>query len=158
MGLKVFNLQCEAGHLFEGWFGSHEDYDDQHARRLIECPVCQSSAVEKLPSAARINMGRSAPTETIPESNLHETDAVMAGASQNVAKIQAQILQQFRELVRKTEDVGTQFASEARRIHEGEAKSRSIRGLATAEERQELAEDGITVMALPAFLDTDRLN
>lgn len=47
MALKVFDLQCEQGHVFEGWFGSHEDYDAQQARGQIACPVCESSRITK---------------------------------------------------------------------------------------------------------------
>lgn len=158
MGLKVFNLQCETGHLFEGWFGSHEDYDDQHARGLIECPVCQSATIEKLPSAPRINKGRGGSGEGSLAKGSPQSAPAMAGVSQDVARIQAQILQQVREYVSKTEDVGVQFAQEARRIHEGEAKVRPIRGVATAQERNELVEEGIAVVAVPEFLNTDRLN
>lgn len=157
MGLKVFNLQCETGHLFEGWFGSQEDYDHQHARGLIECPVCQSAVIQKMPSAPRINKGRHSEAQARPTTS-GVGEPVMTGADQEVAKIQAQILQQFREFVRSAEDVGAQFAQEARRIHEGEAPERAIRGVATVQERQELLEEGISVVALPEFLNTDRLN
>ena len=57
MALKVFNLGCSAGHRFEGWFASSEDFDAQSARRLIECPVCGDAEVSKLPSAPRLNLG-----------------------------------------------------------------------------------------------------
>ena len=40
--MKVFDLQCEAGHGFEGWFGSEEDYQSQCARGLLTCPLCGS--------------------------------------------------------------------------------------------------------------------
>jgi hypothetical protein len=66
-------------------------------------------------------------------------------------------MQQMRDFVRKTENVGDQFADEARRIHEGESDDRPIRGTATPQEREALAEEGIAVVALPEFLDTDRL-
>ena len=158
MGLKVFNLQCDAGHLFEGWFGSHEDYDNQHSRGLIECPVCQSSAIEKMPSAPRINKGRGGSGVAEGAPGTAQSVAVQSGSSNDVARLQAQMLQHIREFVSKTEDVGAQFAQEARRIHEGEAQARPIRGLATVQERQELAEDGIAVVALREFLNTDRLN
>src|SRR5690606_42130699 len=52
-----------------------------------------------------------------------------------------------RDIIRKTENVGPRFAEEARRIHEGDADDRPIRGTATAEERLALSEDGIDVMA-----------
>ena len=77
--------------------------------------------------------------------------------SVELAKLQAMVLAKMREVVSSAENVGPAFAREARAIHEGEAKARSIRGTATPEERQELAEEGIAVMQLPDFLSDDRL-
>lgn len=54
-----------------------------------------------------------------------------------------------REVASRTEDVGERFAEEARRIHHGEAPERGIRGQASVEEREALADEGIEVMALP---------
>ena len=56
MALKVFDLQCEHSHIFEGWFGSHEDYDAQQARGLVTCPVCGSASITKRLSAPRLNV------------------------------------------------------------------------------------------------------
>jgi hypothetical protein len=56
MSLKVFDLQCEHGHLFEGWFGSHDDYNNQQARGLLTCPVCHSADIKKMLSAPRLNL------------------------------------------------------------------------------------------------------
>lgn len=160
MGLKVFNLQCDQSHLFEGWFRSHEDYDDQQARGLIECPVCQSGSVHKMLSAPRLNMGRGQMPEQSAQSGASSSGAASAapGPSGELAAIQGAIFEQLRALVRSSEDVGVRFAQEARLIHEGQVDARPIRGIATAEEREELAEEGIAVMALPAFLDDERLN
>jgi hypothetical protein len=72
-------------------------------------------------------------------------------------QLQAAVMHQMREFVRKTENVGDRFADEARRIHEGESDERPIRGTATQQEREALAEEGIAVVALPEFLDADRL-
>ena len=58
----------------------------------------------------------------------------------------------MRQLVANTEDVGTKFAEEARRIHYGEAKERSIRGQANATQTRELWDEGITVLPLPRVL------
>ncbi|OZI32917.1 hypothetical protein CEG14_18745 [Bordetella genomosp. 1] len=147
MALKVFDLECDHGHLFEGWFGSHDDYDSQRARGLVECPVCGSHTVVKRLSAPRLNVAHlRAPAQPAP-----------AGTPPDLARLQAEVLRQVRELVRNTENVGTRFAAEARRIHEGDADDRPIRGTATPEERAELAEDGIAVMSVPAFLDDEQL-
>lgn len=151
MALKVFDLQCDHDHIFEGWFGSHEDYDAQQARGLVTCPVCGSATITKRLSAPRLNVA-----------HLHAPSAkplVPAGASDadKMAALQAAVMRQVRALVRSTENVGPRFAEEARRIHEGDADDRPIRGTATVEEREALAEDGIEVMAVPDFLDDERL-
>ena len=143
MALKVFDLQCEHGHIFEGWFGSHEDYDAQQARGLVSCPVCGSASITKRLSAPRLNVA-----------HLH---APAASDAEKMAALQAVVMRQVRAVLRNTENVGARFAEEARRIHEGDADERPIRGTATREEREALAEDGIDVMAVPDFLDDERL-
>jgi hypothetical protein len=162
MGLKVFDLQCEHGHLFEGWFGSHEDYDSQQSRGMLTCPMCQSATIEKRLSAPRLNVGHFDAEPRASEAGggasvSRETVLAASPEALQLAQIQAAIMQQMRELVRNTENVGSGFADEARRIHEGESEERPIRGTATPEERESLVEDGITVVALPDFLDADRL-
>ena len=161
MGLKVFDLQCDNGHLFEGWFGSHEDYDSQEARGLVTCPVCQSGSVVKRLSAPHLNVGHFSDAQAMPASSASDAGSrelvTATPESGQLVQLQAAILQQMREFIRKTENVGDRFADEARRIHEGSADERPIRGVATHEEREALAEEGIAVVALPDFLDTDRL-
>ncbi len=163
MGLKVFDLQCEHGHLFEGWFGSHEDYDSQQTNGMLTCPMCQSATIEKRLSAPRLNVGHFNAEPRVSETSgggasaSRETVLASSPEALQLAQIQAAIMQQMRELVRNTENVGTGFADEARRIHEGESEERPIRGTATIEEREALVEDGIAVVALPDFLDADQL-
>jgi len=153
MALKVYDLQCDAGHVFEGWFASADNYEQQRARGLLACPVCDSREVAKKPSASRLNMGRAREPEAAPAL------PAAAGRSESlpVAQLQAQVLQRLRQIVRDTDNVGDRFAQEARRMHEGEIEHRAIRGTATPQERQELAQDGIAVLAIPDFLDDDRL-
>jgi hypothetical protein len=153
MALKVFNLKCDTGHLFEGWFGSHEDYDQQQSRGLITCPLCQSAHIEKMPSAPHVSVGRGRELAPAPQS----THDVMAGAGEEIAQMQALVLQRMREFVRAAENVGPRFAEEARMIHEGETDDRPIRGTASAEEQQELAEEGIAFVAVPDYLGNDQL-
>jgi hypothetical protein len=53
------------------------------------------------------------------------------------------------EILKRSEDVGTEFPAEARRIHYEEAPARMIRGEATQEEHEALVEEGIPVARLP---------
>lgn len=166
MAIKVFDLACEHNHLFEGWFVSQEAYDEQRAQGQLSCPICQSREITRRVSAPHLNLshlkrssvsetaGASAGTETVvPEGQA----AVAAPSSRQLAKLQAEVLRQVRHIVRQTEDVGARFASEARRMHEGEVEDRPIRGVASLEECRELAEDGISIMPIPDILDDDRL-
>lgn len=151
MALKVFDLECDHSHVFEGWFGSHEDYDAQQARGLVTCPVCGSATITKRLSAPRLNVAHLHAPAAQPLAPPGASDA------EKMAALQAAVMRQVRALVRSTENVGPRFAEEARRIHEGDADDRPIRGTATVEEREALAEDGIEVMAVPDFLDDERL-
>ncbi|OYV43658.1 MAG: DUF1178 family protein [Candidimonas sp.] len=155
MTLKVFDLQCESGHVFEGWFGSADGYESQQARGLLTCPVCGSSQVGKKLSAPRINVGHARePSGHVPPA---DKTAVAAPASSQLMQLQGEILRHLRQIVRSTENVGEQFSQEARRMHEGVIEERAIRGTATAQERESLAQDGIVIMPIPDYLDDDRL-
>ncbi|MEN9763233.1 MAG: hypothetical protein RI906_3059 [Pseudomonadota bacterium] len=139
--MKVFDLSCSQEHRFEGWFNSEQDYDDQCARALVECPLCGDRQVRRLLSAPRLNLSRSGPEQSPPS-------AVQA-SNLTPEQLQAVWLKAARYIVENTEDVGERFAEEARRIHYDEAPERSIRGTASAEQTAALAEEGIAVMALP---------
>ena len=156
MALKVFDLQCDAGHVFEGWFGSADDYDKQRERGILVCPVCDSKQVSKLLSAPRLNMGKGKPHAS-QVAVKPDGGNVSAETPGNLAQLQAQVLKHVREMIRNSENVGDRFAHEARLMHEGESEHRAIRGSTTLEERQDLARDGIAVMPIPDFLDDDRL-
>lgn len=156
MTLKVFDLQCESGHVFEGWFGSLDNYESQRGRGLLTCPVCGSGQVNKKLSAPRLNVGHPQDPAERPAAPA-ASSAVAAPASRQLAQLQAEVMRQIRQMVRNTENVGGQFAQEARRMHEGEVEERAIRGTATIEERESLAQDGIVVMPIPDYLDDDRL-
>ena len=160
--MKVFDLECERGHLFEGWFGSSGDFVQQQSEGQIECPLCGSSRIEKRLSAPRLNLGghgqgdrQERPQEQRLPPTPSDTPATVSASGLTV-EIQAEVqavqalwLRMARHLARHTEDVGHQFADEVRRIRDEEAPDRPIRGVATARETQALVEDGIEVFSFP---------
>jgi hypothetical protein len=150
--MKVLDLQCRQGHSFEGWFGSQGDYDAQRAQGLVTCPLCNDSEITKMLSAPRLNLGHSseplqAPTDATPKTST----AVDANPSPAAAamQMQAALMHAVRHVMANTEDVGTRFAEEARKIHYGEREERNIRGQATRKETEALLDEGIDVMPLP---------
>jgi hypothetical protein len=169
--MKVLDLQCRLGHNFEGWFGSQADYDSQRERGLVTCPVCSDSDITKMLSAPRLNLGhgtapvspqaKGAGSEAGPATSVNGSDVRSEGtapvaptaqaelAQPSLQQIQAAMMNMVRHVMANTEDVGTQFAEEARKIHYGEREERNIRGQATREETEALLDEGIDVMALP---------
>lgn len=165
--MKVYNLSCSFDHRFEGWFASEEDCLTQQASGMLACPLCNSTEIMRMPSAPHI--ARSHVKETPAQSSgassaltnpgavegqlkQHEVAAVTrADHGQLEAQVQAAFLNGMRELMSRSEDVGTEFAEEARRIHYKESPERSIRGHTTADEAESLREEGIEILALPAL-------
>ncbi|WP_333845524.1 DUF1178 family protein [Limnohabitans sp.] len=54
--MKVLDLQCGQHHVFEGWFGSEDDFQSQLTRGLVTCPMCGDARVSKMLSAPRLNL------------------------------------------------------------------------------------------------------
>ncbi len=161
MAIKVFDLSCENEHLFEGWFSSTESFEEQTNNGQIRCPVCNSAHITRRVSAPHLNISnlrssskKEAESVAIPE---NAQTAVAAPSNKQMVQLQAEVMRQVRKIIKKTEDVGHEFADEARRIHNGETEERPIRGIASIQECKELAEDGIAIMPIPEILDDDRL-
>jgi hypothetical protein len=136
--MKVLNLRCASDHRFEGWFSSDEDFRQQTERGLVACPLCDDKSISRLPSAPRLNV------------STQRGDASAPSADEIAeARAQGRWLRAVRDVIEKTEDVGDRFPEEARRIHYGETKERSIRGRATTEDADALREEGIEVLSMP---------
>jgi hypothetical protein len=147
----VFELQCKQLHRFEGWFASIDAFDRQRAAGEIACPVCADPAVLKVPSA-RIQRAKASPTSKRVASGTAEPNGPPAKAQMPAksAPGQQMTLAAFIDHVLvNSEDVGTRFAEEARRIHRDEAPRRSIRGQSTPAETEALLDEGVPVFPLP---------
>ena len=136
-----YDLKCEAGHGFDGWFSGSAAFDEQAGRGLVACPTCGSTRVEKAlmtPAVPVRTNRRSAAAKVF-------TPAPDPRAAELLA-----LMRKLREHVESTADyVGDRFAEEARRIHYEEVEARGIYGEATAEEARDLIDEGIEVAPLP---------
>ena len=142
----VYDLACDGGHRFEGWFGSSEDYAAQHAGGLVTCPQCGSAEVAKAPMAPAVPKKGN----QMPERKAGPDAAMMRGALppevaealQKLAEVQAKALE-------KSTWVGEDFAELTREMHYGEREPELIHGRAAADEAMELIEEGIAIAPLP---------
>jgi hypothetical protein len=154
--MKVLDLRCGAGHSFEGWFASEDDYNSQRERGLVDCPVCGNADVMRLPSAPRLNLsGARAPASEGARASEAPTSAGAPAPATELAvhgSAAARFVEAVAELLKNTQDVGPRFAEEARKIHYGESDAKAIRGQTTPQEREALADEGIEVFTLPVGL------
>lgn len=163
-----FSLCCKNDHDFEAWFASNDEFDRLQAGKLVDCPTCGSTDVNKALMAPAVSKRR---VGNVIDSKAggHEVTAPKGAALSNSGdpsgsdrammnvpvsrELQQAFQKQLREL-RKTvmenaDNVGEKFPEEARKIHYGEAESRGIYGKASGEEAKELLDEGIGILPLP---------
>ncbi|WP_099867945.1 DUF1178 family protein [Pararhizobium haloflavum] len=136
-----FSIRCDHGHDFDAWFSKGADFDEQASRKLIACPQCGSTAVEKALMAPAVPAAPRAEDKT---------GLAMSPAHREQLKKIKEMVAAIRS---SSEDVGERFPEEARRIHYGEADHRGIIGRADPDEARALLEEGISVAPLPHFPD-----
>jgi len=154
----TFDLACEKGHRFEGWFRNGQDFEEQLARDLVSCPLCGSNRVTKQLSPVAVHVARRTASAQPPSPPTPSPSAPSPGPSltsgAGAAPPRPPSPQAFFQALTRFvedhfEDVGSAFASEARKIEEGEAEARNIRGTTTTEEEEALREDGIEFLKIP---------
>ena len=124
-----YSLSCAEGHAFESWFQSAKAFDDLAARGLLSCAQCGSHKVDEALMAPAVSTANPLAEPQSPQ------EAMLAAMRRHVED--------------NSDYVGLSFAAEARKMHEGDAPSRSIWGEAKPEEAKALLEDGIPVAPLP---------
>ncbi|RPH70333.1 MAG: DUF1178 family protein [Hyphomicrobiales bacterium] len=137
-----YDLICDKGHEFDGWFRDSATYDKQARRGFVACSVCGSSKVEKQLMAPGIP-AKSNRKDEVPQ-------RMVAGPVDPRVAMMMKMMREMRQHVEENADyVGDKFAEEARKIHFAETEARGIYGEATADEATALIEEGIEVFPLP---------
>mgnify|MGYP001828520137 FL=1 len=132
-----FDLICDEQHGFEAWFSSNDDFDQQNAQGLVNCPQCGSSKVEKALMTPSVSTSRNKQAAT---------QLAMNNAQQAAMDQLRQAVKTIRE---NSEDVGERFPEEARKIHYGVSEERGIIGQAKRDEVISLVDEGVSIAPLP---------
>jgi hypothetical protein len=151
-----YALVCDHGHQFESWFANSSTYDKQVKRKLVTCPVCDSSKVEKAIMAPRLarsdvpapsvhNEPLPAPPAATPETS------PVAMISPQEKEFRTKLKELRDHLVKNSDNVGKKFPEVARKMHYGEVEHRSIYGEATPKDAKELLDEGIEFHPLPVL-------
>ncbi len=128
----ALDLQCVNEHVFEGWFEDDKAYKQQQKKGLIACPVCNETAVTRIPSTFAIKS---------------------AGPPMTLTKEQRELVQMGQKIVdyveKNFDNVGCDFTKEALKMHYGVSEPRNIRGVSTNEEEETLKDEGVEFFKLP---------
>lgn len=151
-----YSLVCDAAHEFDGWFRDSATFDAQASSGVVACPYCHSTKVAKAvmaPHVARKFFSRASVEEERQPSCARGQDESQPVAllDERHAQLRAMIRELRESIVASTEDVGERFPSEARKIQDGEAEPRPIRGRASLAEAKSLLEDGIEILPFPGL-------
>lgn len=136
-----YDLICDRGHEFDGWFSDSAAYDKLAAGALVTCSHCGSTKVDKqlMTPGVPAKANRKA-----------EPSQQMVAAPDPKLKAMMAMMREMRKHVEaNSEHVGDRFAEEARKIHYGETEKRGIYGQATADDAKALIDEGIEVHPLP---------
>ena len=125
----IYDLECDSGHPFEGWFADRGHMESERDGGRLSCPACGSASVRIVPSGGHVST---------------------SGPSEPPAHRGGSLLQALGQyLDRNFENVGTRFAEEAIKMHLGEEEHRNIRGQASEEDERELREEGVEFFKVP---------
>ncbi|SHG83255.1 hypothetical protein SAMN02745157_4887 [Kaistia soli DSM 19436] len=139
-----YDLICEAGHDFDGWFRDAAAFDKALAAGAVSCTACGSEKVVKALMAPAVATARK-------RQQAQDKLAALKVAAPDPRQVAlSEMLRQVRAHVEATADyVGDRFAEEARKMHYGETEAHGIYGEASPAEAHALAEEGIEVHPLP---------
>ena len=133
-----YQLRCKCEHEFEGWFPDSKEYKRQKNKGMINCPMCDSSAVDKAIMAPNVKTSKK---KVIPD------DYFVMGESAE------QILRKLNKKIKKDyQDVGKNFAKEARKAAKGK-RDQKFYGKPSKEETNKLLDEGIDLFAVPDYKD-----
>jgi hypothetical protein len=147
-----FVLRCPRGHEFESWFQSGDAFNAQARSGLIACPLCQSTGVSKAVMAPAVASRTSAwgASPFAPQTSSQSPAALLGKHDRETRALFNAIRKRVFEVA---EDVGVNFAEEARKIHAGLVPERPIHGTAKYGDARELIEEGVAIFPLPPALD-----
>ena len=134
----AYDLRCNKGHTFEGWFDDRASYENQKKKGLISCPFCDDTDISRMPSTFAIKSSQ--PAKDYPEQKIVST------------QLGKQIVEFFEK---NFDNVGSNFAKEALKIHYGVSEPRNIRGVSSDEEEKTLRKEGVKFMKIPIPASSD---
>ena len=131
-----YNLKCNENHEFESWFADSNEFEKLNKKKLLECIYCSSKKITKSIMSPMVSGTKNSKNEPV------ELNTIQQKEKNNLIKIRKYIENNF-------EYVGKNFSNKVREIYYDKKSKKAIYGNTTAEEREELADEGIDLLSIP---------
>ena len=131
-----YNLKCNENHEFESWFADSNEFEKLNKKKLLECIYCSSKKITKSIMSPMVSGTKNNKNELV------ELNTIEQKEKNNLIKIRKYIENNF-------EYVGKNFSNKVREIYYDKKSKKAIYGNTTAEEREELADEGIDLLSIP---------
>jgi hypothetical protein len=144
-----YDLRCDDGHEFDGWFKGSAEFDRLGRAKLLTCPQCGGSKVDRAIMAPRIGKRGQAKPVLVHDESVEVAKPAPALAGPIPDGLRAMLAKLREEVEARCDYVGAGFAEEARKIHEDAAPARGIYGEATPDDIESLLDEGIDITPIP---------
>jgi len=131
-----YNLKCANKHEFESWFSDSKEFDRLKKKDLIECIFCQTKKVEK-----------SIMSPSVANSDYQKKQKQIS--SEEIRNFKKDLVKLRKFVERNFEYVEHNFANRVREVYYDKKSKKNIYGSTTAEEKEELKEEGIDLVNIP---------
>jgi hypothetical protein len=131
-----YNLKCKNEHEFESWFSDSNEFENLKKKNLLECIFCSSKKINKSIMAPML-------------SGTKERNIELQELNKNLANEKDKLLKLRKFVESNFEYVEKDFSKRVREIYYDKKNKKTIYGTTTAEEREELEEEGIDLLSIP---------
>tara|TARA_B100000965_G_scaffold313999_1_gene274021 strand:- start:859 stop:1281 length:423 start_codon:yes stop_codon:yes gene_type:complete len=131
-----YNLKCANKHEFESWFSDSKEFDRLKKKDLIECIFCQTKKVEK-----------SIMSPSVANSDYQKKQKQIS--SEEIRNFKKDLVKLRKFVEKNFEYVEHNFANRVREVYYDKKSKKNIYGSTTAEEKEELKEEGIDLVNIP---------
>tara|TARA_Y100001958_G_C20921080_1_gene335334 strand:+ start:208 stop:630 length:423 start_codon:yes stop_codon:yes gene_type:complete len=131
-----YNLKCHKDHEFESWFSNSEEFEKLSKKNFLECIYCSSKKITKSIMAPMVSSSKEV------EEQIGKLNINFQNEKNKLLKLRNYIENNF-------EFVGKDFSKRVREVYYDKKSKKAIYGTTTKEEKEELAEEGISLLSIP---------
>ena len=138
-----YQLLCENNHKFDGWFPNIAEFERQQHKKLIICPMCDSTQVDRAIMSPAVGKASAKKTKSKDYTDQITCDTMIPAAqAKNILRLIR------KHIVTEFDNVGDKFVKEYRKHEKGERDDKFY-GTPSQEEVKKLLDEGTDVFHVP---------